>query len=132
MAVQNLGQVKLVSIKNSKYLGYVQIEVRNANGALISITESDTIKYYPFSLTDEYFDETAVTRILEINGINYEEKKFEETYHAEDADIFIGRVTLSTDKIGYDVNLFSSFPHGFTVEDGDVAISHWTILRQVT
>jgi len=120
-----------VSMKNTKFSGYVQIETRNSKGELISITESDTLKYLPYYLTDEYLDENELTRIVSINGIKYEERKFKETWHASE-DVFLGRITLSSDKIGININLFESLPHAVTVEKGDTAIAYWTILRQVT
>jgi len=41
-------------------------------------------------------------------------------------------ITMGTDKIGFFVTTFETFIHGFTVEYGDIAVAHWTILRQVT
>jgi len=131
MLNRNRGSTELISMKNSKYFGYVQIEVRNSNRVLVSVTESDTLHYLPFAITDEFLNESEVDNIVSMNGKNYEIYKLEETFHPEE-DTFIGMVTLGTDKIGYDINVFSSFHHGFTLERGDVAISHWTILRQVT
>jgi len=123
---------KLIRMKDTeKFLGHVQIEVRNSQGNLVSITESDTLTYLPYYITDQYLDESEINRIVTINGKNYEERKFKETYHAKD-DRFIGTVTLAVDIIGYDVILFASLPHAFTSERGDVAIAHWTILRQTT
>ena len=126
-----IGSAELISVKNSKYFGYVQIEVRNSNGVLISVTESDTLQYLPFAITDEFLNENKVDSIVSMNDKNYEIYQLKETLHAE-KETFVGKVTLGTDKIGYDINVFSSFPHGFTMERGDVAIAHWTILRQAT
>ena len=131
MLNQNLGSTELISMKNSKYLGYVQIEVRNSNGVLVSVTESDTLDYLPFAITDEFLNESKADTIVSLNNKNYEIYELKEIFHAEE-DIFIGKVTLGTDKIGYDINVFSSFINGFTVEHGDIAIAHWTIFRQVT
>ena len=126
-----MGSTELISMKNSKYFGYVQIEVRNSNGVLVSITESDNLDYLPFTITDEFLNENKVDSIISMNDKNYEVYKLKETFHAEE-DTFIGRVTLGNDRIGYDIKIFSSFPHAFTMEHSDVAISHWTILREVT
>ena len=73
---------QVVHAAHSKFSGYVQIETRNSNGELISVTESDTLNYLPYYLTDEYLDENELTRIVSINGIKYEERKFKETWHA--------------------------------------------------
>jgi len=131
MLNQELDSTELISMKSSKYFGYVQIEVRNSNGNLVSVTESDTLDYLPFAITDEFLNEIKVDNIVSMNDKNYEIYKLKETLHAEE-DTFIGRVTLGDDKIGYDIKVFSSFPNGFTVEYGDVVIAHWTILREVT
>ena len=131
MLNQNLLSTELISMKNSKYLGYVQIEVRNSNGALVSVTESDTFDYLPFAITDEFLNEIKVDNIVSMNDKNYEIYKSKEIFHAEE-DTFIGKVTLGDYKIGYDITMFASFPNGFTVERGDVAIAYWTILRQTT
>jgi len=130
---ENITSQEFIPMRTSKkFLGHVQVEVRNSQGNLVSVTESDTMNYLPYYITDEYLDESQINKIVNINGINYEERKFQETYHAKYDDVFIGKITMGTDKIGFFVNLFESYPHGFTIEYGDVAVAHWTILRQVT
>ena len=53
---KNENQINLVSIKDSKYQTYLQIEVRNAQGQLISITETTHVKHIPHEITDDVFD----------------------------------------------------------------------------
>ena len=70
---KNENQINLVSIKDSKYQAYLQIEVRNAQGQLISITETTHVKHIPHKITDDVFDTMLGKKeIITIDNIKYE------------------------------------------------------------
>ena len=74
---KNENQINLVSIKDSKYQAYLQIEVRNVQGQLISITESTHVKHIPHKITDHVFDTLMGQKeIVTINDIKYEKVQY--------------------------------------------------------
>ena len=81
---KNENQINLVSIKDSKYQTYLQIEVRNAQGQLISITETTHVKHIPHEITDDVFDTMlGKKKIITIDNIKYEKIQFEGMHDIE-------------------------------------------------
>lgn len=130
LSYQAITKIKLIPIKNSKYLGHVVLTVRNSHGVLVSVTVSDALGFLPHEITDEYLDSSPMSDIVTINGKKYEERKFEESLHAS-LTTFIGRSTLGYGKLGYDIFTFDVLPHGITIEKGDRLAANWAILRTV-
>lgn len=126
-----IGHIGLVRTEDSKYLGHVILQVRNAQETLVSVTVSDVIGYLPHEITDEYLNSSPVKEIVEINGQKYEKREFVETLHAEKS-AFMGKAVLGYDKLGFDIHTFDVLPHGITIEKGDTLRADWTILRKIS
>jgi len=54
---KNENSLNLVSTKDSKYQAHIQVEVRNAQGQLISVSEDSRGEYIPHEITDNTFNE---------------------------------------------------------------------------
>lgn len=124
-------EIKLIPVKNSKYLGNVVMYVRDSHETLVSVTVSDALGFLPHEITDEYLDSSPVKETVVINGKKYEKREFQEVLHSAKST-FIGRAVLGYDKLGYDIFPFDALPHGITVEKGDTLTANWTILREVS
>ena len=139
---KNENQINLVSIKDSKYQVYMQIEVRNAQGQLISITETTHVKYIPHKITDDVFDTLMGKKeIITIDNVKYEKIIYAPTLDIEQLlpppkkpSHFIGNWVISLckvfDKHGYTCiapwQANSSF---VSLEEDDVVKNRWTVLR---
>ena len=123
-----INNIRLIPITNSKYLGHVILQVRNAEGSLVSVTISDALGYLPHEITDEHLSSSPVKELVEINGQKYEKREFVETLHAT-RTAFVGKITLGYDKYG--AYTFDDLPHGITIEKGDTIHAGWTILKKV-
>ena len=139
---KNENQINLVSIKDSKYQAYLQIEVRNAQGQLISITETTHVKHIPHKITDDVFDTMLGKKeIITIDNVKYEKIQYTGMLDIEQLlppskkpSHFIGNWVISLckifDKHGYTCiapwQANSSF---VSLEEDDVVKNHWTILR---
>ena len=70
--------VELIETTDTEYQVYLQIQVRNGNGQLISITESTmTGAYIPHELVDRVFDTLMGKKeIITIDNIKYEKVQY--------------------------------------------------------
>ena len=61
---------KAVPIKNSEYQFHLQVVLRDADGVLISVTESTNGYYIPHDVTDQVFDnDFGEKEIVIVNNI---------------------------------------------------------------
>ncbi|NDB33184.1 MAG: hypothetical protein EB160_07080, partial [Nitrososphaeria archaeon] len=123
-------KINMEPTSNSKYLVHVQIQVRNIHGTLISVTESNSIKYLSHPLTDEYLDSIPLKGTMLIGENMYEKREIMTKYTPEE-DTFIGSTRLVSNKFGDNIIVFSTLNHGYTVERGDTVTALWTLLRIV-
>ena len=135
-------QVNLILDKDSKYRIHLIVEVRNAQGQLISVTENTGGYVIPHKITDHLFDDLLGEKeIVTIDDIKYEKdqysgkpdmKKLVEVYNRPSHYIGHWVITLCSliDNHGYTcIDPFSaSTAFVFLVED-NVVQNHWTILR---
>ena len=149
---KNENQINLVSIKDSKYQVYLQVEVRNAQGQLISITETTHVKYIPHEITDDVFDTMLGKKeIITINNIKYEKIQFSDTYRYTDTTMTYHNQNLfdlsdreptgrwvveicgeSLNKFGFEcAKIFQSRTSIVWLELDDVTTSNWTILKKI-
>ena len=135
--------INLVSTKDSKYQIHLQIEVRNSQGQLVSITESNNAKYIPREIMDYVLDEEFDDKeIIMINKIKFEKIRYMEQSTPEKYSFRTGYTDmLST----WSMNFSANFPeHGIKVLPvfevytphvnlaiGDKFTLHWTILREL-
>ena len=135
-------RVNLVTTKDSKYQVHLQVEVRNAQGQLISITETSYVNHIPHEITDNTFDTMLGKKeIITSDNVKYEKVQYTGTLDIEQLlppskkpSHFIGNWVISLCKV-FD-------KHGYTcitpwqanssmvslVEDNTVK-NYWTILR---
>ena len=135
-------QVNLILDKDSEYKIHLIVEVRNAQGQLISITENTGGYIIPHKITDHVFDDLLGEKeFVTIDNIKYEQAKYSGNADMEQLMPIYNR---PSHYIGsWVVTLCSVLgDHGYTciapfqastafvslVED-NVVENHWTILR---
>ena len=135
-------QVNLILDKDSEYKIHLIVEVRNAQGQLISITENTGGYVIPHKITDHVFDDLLGEKeFVTIDNIKYEQAKYSGKADMEQLMPIYNR---PSHYIGsWVVTLCSVLgDHGYTcvapfqastafvslVED-NVVENHWTILR---
>ena len=70
---KNENQVNTISSKDSKYEIYLLVELRNAQGQLISVSENLVGKHIPHEIADYTFNENfGEKKIVTIDGVKYE------------------------------------------------------------
>ena len=135
-------RVNLVSTKDSKYHVHLQVEVRNAQGQLISISETANVNHIPHVITDNTFDTLMGEKeIVTIDNTKYEKVQYTGTLDIEQLlpppkkpSHFIGNWVISLcqvfDNHGYTCiapwQANSSF---VSLEEDDIVKNYWTILR---
>ena len=125
-----------------KYLVHIQVEVRNAQEQLVSITESRLGEYMHYEIPDYVFDSTISQKeIITVGKIKYEKVQFEISSESSDMEDspserkygnnlrFSLCGTSEHDKFTC-INLQSARYFVLT-ESGDVVISKWTVLRMI-
>ena len=135
-------QVNLILDKDSEYKIHLIVEVRNAQGQLISITENTGGYIIPHKITDHVFDDLLGEKeFVTIDNIKYEQAKYSGEADMEQLMPIYNR---PSHYIGSWVITLCSVlgDHGYTciapfqastafvslVED-NVVENHWTILR---
>ena len=135
-------QVNLILDNDSKYEIHLLVEVRNAQGQLISVTETTDGFLIPHKITDHVFDNLMSEKeIVTIDDIKYEKvqysgkpdmKKLVEIYNRPSHYIGHWVVTLCStiDNHGYTcIDPFSTSTAFVSLVEDNVVQNHWTILR---
>jgi len=130
---------------DSEYIMHIQVEVRNAQEQLVSVTESMFGNHIHHEISDHVFDSiVAQKEIVAIDGIKYEKVQLEISSESPDiADVPPGREVHEYGK-NLQYNLCSVSEHDklscvtlqssrywALTEPGDVSTAIWTILRPV-
>ena len=135
-------RVNLVTTKDSKYQVYLQVEVRNAQGQLISISETSHANHIPHKITDNTFN----TMLGEKEIVTIDNVKYEKVQYAGMLDIeqllqpsnrpshFIGLWVVNLcqvfDKHGYAcVSPWQANSSFVSLEEDNTVKNYWTILR---
>ena len=116
----------------SKYFIHFQAQTRNADGSLVSVTETLLTEYLSDSRTDLAYSQLplvdASTKIL--NG----------KYETRQLVISMGSIPAPEDiasffKVGYEngeyITVFHAFPPFLLVENSDVVTVQWTISKKI-
>jgi hypothetical protein len=132
----------LVTTKDSKYQVHLQVEVRNAEGKLISISETSHVNHIPHEITDNVFDTMLGKKeIITIDNVKYEKVQYAGTLDVEQLlppsnkpSHFIGSWVIDLckvfDKHGYTcIALWQANPAFVSLEEDDVVKNYWNILR---
>ena len=138
---KDLTHVNIADQKDSEYHIYLQVEVRNAQGQLISISEDSIGRIIPHELTDHVFNENlGKIEIITVDNIKYEKVQYTDYVQAEELLInsqtshFIGlwRIIMCGEVVGHGHPCLPVFQvntsHVF-ITKGDAVTLHWTILR---
>ena len=128
---------KPIPIKNSEYQFHLQVVLRDADGGLISITESTNGYYIPHDVTDQVFDnDFGEKEIIIVDNIKYEKVKFTEQYSLDlpyKLMFFIPiaiEVNDGSKTVIVDANIFQAFVPLVYLEADYVIETQWTILRE--
>ena len=135
-------RVNFVTTKDSKYQVHLQVEVRNAQGQLISISETANVNHIPHGITDNTFDTLMGEKeIITIDNVKYEKITYAPTLDIEQLlpppkkpSHFIGNWVISLckvfDKHGYTcITPWQANSSFVSLEEDDVVKNHWTVLR---
>jgi len=130
---------------DSEYIMHIQVEIRNAQNQLVSVTESIFGQHMNREIPDHVFDSlVAQKEIIAIDGIKYEKAQFEISSESPDiADVPPGRdgrqygKTLQYNLCGVSEHdklscvTLQSARYWALTEPGDVSTAIWTILRPI-
>ena len=126
-----------VPIKNSEYQFHLQVVLRDADGGLISVTESTNGYYIPHDVTDKVFDnDFGEKEIVVVDDIKYEKVQFREEYNLDlplKLMFFIPIVIEVSDgskTMLVDANIFQAFVPLVYLEEDYVINTQWTIFRE--
>ena len=134
--------VNLVTTKDSKYQVHLQVEVRNTQGQLISISETANVNHIPHEITDNTFNTMLGKKeIITIDNVKYEKVQYVGTLDIEQLlppskkpSHFIGNWVISLcqvfDKHGYTcISPWQANSSFVSLEEDDIVKNYWTILR---
>ena len=123
---------------NSKYQIHLQVEIRNAQGQLVSIAETSHGNYIPHEISDLLFYEKLGVKpeIVTIDNIKYEKVQYVDPPSKDDDDevdyFLISALMLCGEIYGHDpkcMSVFQASTAAILVTQTDVVTNHWTILR---
>ena len=130
--------LKPVPIKNSEYQFHLQVTLRDADGMLISVTETTNGYYIPHDVTDEAFDyHFGKKEIVLVDNIKYEKVQFTEKYSVDlplKLMFFISsilEVSYGPETVIVDANIFQAFSPLVYLEENNVINTQWTIFRML-
>ena len=139
-------EVNIILDKDSKYKIHLVVEVRNAEGQLISVSENTGGFLIPHKITDHVFDNLMSEKeIVTIDNIKYEQAKYSgkpdkvinwqyvvPIYNISSHFVQGWVISLCSefDDHGYGcITPFQATTAGMSVVEGDVVENHWTVLR---
>ena len=134
---KNEEQVNLISSKDSKYEIFVLVEIRNAQGELISISESMRGNHISYEVADIVFNEYfGKKEIITFDNVKYEKRQFVEQLISEEYITYSGTwLIYSCGDIGVHLDvcppIFQANGPAMYVDKGDVMKNHWTVLREL-
>ena len=129
--------LKPVPIKNSEYQFHLQVVLRDADGMLISVTETTNGYYIPHNITDEAFDyHFGKKEIVIVDNIKYEKVQYHQKSVAGFDQIFMAvgipypEVSYGSETVIIDESIFGALIPLAYLEEGDTVNAQWTILRE--
>ena len=133
---KNEEQVNLISSKDSKYEIFVLVEIRNAQGELISISESIRGDHISYEVADIVFNEYfGKKEIITFDNIKYEKRQFVEQKISDEQKQEVVGVIYSCGDFGVHLDvcppIFQANAPWFMLDKGDVMKNHWTVLREL-
>ena len=133
---------KPVSIRGSEYQFHLQVVLRDADGMLISVTETTNGYYIPHDITDEGFDNCFGSNICKkeivvVDNIKYEKIQYREKYSLDSSQrlmFFITavlEVSYGPETVIVDAGIFQAFSPLVYLEENNVINTQWTIFRML-
>ena len=139
--------VNYVSTKDSKYQIHIQVQVRNEQGQLVSISESDHGNYIPHEITDYvFYEKLGKKEIITIGDIKYEKVQYTNTFDMKQLEHTIEPTSAFLGFLGVKLcgDIVISLNHGFScvnifqadtavgvISETDVITHQWTLLREL-
>ena len=136
--------VNHVSTKDSKYQMHIQIQVRNEQGQLVSISEADRGEYIPHEITDYAFNEnTGKKEIVTIDNMKYEKVQYTDTFDIKQLEHTIDPVASFFGSLSIDfcaeigghgfrcLPIFHTKAEVGVISETDVITHQWTLLREL-
>ena len=134
----NENQINVILSKDSKYEMFVLVEIRNAQGELISVSESMHGEHIPHEITDYVFNESfGKKEIITFDNIKYEKRQLidQQEISAEFTTFVpIWTIHLCGDIGGHPdvcIPVFQARGAAMYVDNGYVIKNQWTILREL-
>ena len=122
---------------NSKYQIHLQVEIRNAQGQLISIAETGHGSYIPEGISDLlFYEKLGKKEIVTIDNIKYEKAQYVDSPMKEDEVDYVSIWALMVcgEILGHGhkcVSVFQASTAVVPVTQTDVVTNQWTILRNL-
>ena len=116
-----------ISTNNSEYDVHVLVTIRDKDGNLIAVTESNNARYLPSEFTEIWWKQLENKK-----HISYENgfEKFQDNNTMLSSDDHIGMMTLERVMHGYNVNIFEAFVPMIQMDETDTVNVQWTILKK--
>ena len=135
------GQASLILDKDSKYEIHLLVEVRNAQGQLISVTETMDGKYLVHGITDIVFDSMSNEKeITVVDNIKYQKVHITQIKNVQEmtlegirhddmqTKLYIEYCVKTNEQCNWRIAFMTATDH-LSLEEDDVVTIHWTILR---
>ena len=122
---------------NSKYQIHLQVELRNAQGQLISMAETSHGNYIPEGISDlTFYEKLGKKEIVVIDNIKYEKAQYIDSLYSNiEVDyISIWALMACGEILGHGhkcVSVFQASTAVVPVTQTDVVTNQWTILRNL-
>ena len=116
-----------ISTNNSEYEVHVMVTLRDKDDNLIAVTESNNARFLPSKFTEKWWN------LLDEKGhITHLEKLeiFTDTKPLIPGDDYLGMITLEREFNGYDVQIFQVFIPMIQIEETDIGLVQWTIIKK--
>ena len=142
---KNENQINVILSKDSKYEIFVLVEIRNAQGELISVSESMHGEHIPHEITDYMFDENfGKKEIITIDNIKYEKahvffvnidaKQLMRDISQTSRYVGTWKIDFCDEFVGHEhrcIPVFSINTSFVFITEDDVITNKWTILREL-
>ena len=122
----------------SKYFIHFQVQVRNIDDTLLSVTETFNGEYSSDSMTDLVYLEMPLKKVVEISNEEYEMRQVANPFELKliEKDFLDPTDYLNTFDFGYDIDgqftaVFHAYPAMFLTENSDIVTVQWTILKKI-
>ena len=122
---------------NSKYQIHLQVEIRNAQGQLVSMAETSHGNYIPEGISDLlFYEKLGKKEIVTIDNIKYEKAQYVDSSMKEDEVDYVSvwALMICGEILGHGhkcVSVFQASTDVGLVDQTDVVTNQWTVLRDL-